>query len=148
LIAICHIVEPPFLLDRRLHVVLLADRHAAAGDDQVVAGGGAAQRLAGGVEPVGNDAEVFADAAHRLDQAAQGEAVGVVDRSGLERFARHRELVAGENKADARPGTHWSVRRADRRRPCQSACGARRSPARSTVDALLSTSSAAVGRID
>src|SRR5450631_1541906 len=83
-------IEPTFGLHGRLEVVFLADRHAAATDDQVVATRGAAQRLAGGGEVVGNDAEIVAPAAERLDQAAQGEPVRVVDRARLERLAGHR----------------------------------------------------------
>jgi len=51
-------VQAALGLYRRLDVVFLAHRHAAAGEDEIVSLGRAAQHLAGGVEAVGHDAEV------------------------------------------------------------------------------------------
>ena len=70
-------------------------------------------------------------AAERFDQAAQGEAVRVVDRAGLERLARHRELVAGREQRDARPASDRSVA-APTDAAMPSACGDRRVPAART----------------
>ena len=55
------------------------------------------------LQTVGDDAQVIAGTAQGLDQAAQGEAVRVVDPHRLERVAGHGELVAGGEQRHPRP---------------------------------------------
>src|SRR5262245_42924460 len=73
--------EPPFGLDRRLHVVGLPDRHAPRGHDHIAFLRRAPQHGARRLEAVRDDAVVVHLAVESLCKAAQGKAVGVVDAS-------------------------------------------------------------------
>ena len=85
-----------------------------------------AQRCARGVEPVGHDAQIGDVAAGRLQQAAQREAVRVVDRAwACSGCARHHQFVAGREQRHARPAQHRQRRRADAA-ASPSACGVSR----------------------
>jgi hypothetical protein len=100
--------------------------------DQVVAGRRAAHGVLRGVQPVGHDAQVDDLAAGGLQQAAQREAVGVVDGTGLQRLAGHHQFVAGGKQRHARLARTVSVAApTDAARP--SACGVSRLPGSSTV---------------
>jgi hypothetical protein len=79
-------VELAELLHRRLDVVLFADGDAAAGEDQIGAFGAVRQRRFGGVQGVGDDAEVDGLAADPGEQGAEQGAVGVVDLPRRQRW--------------------------------------------------------------
>jgi hypothetical protein len=112
--AIFHISSWPFGFDRRLDVIFLADRNAAAGDDQVVIGRRAPQGIAGRFEIVRHGAEIAHFAAQAFEQGAQGVAVGVVDGARWQRLARLHQFVAGEKDANAHATINRQFRQAGR----------------------------------
>ena len=73
-----------------------------------------AQHVARRLQAVGHDAVVAHVAAEHLAQAAQSEAVRVVDAARRQRLARHHQLVAGEEQAELDLPVHRERLDADR----------------------------------
>jgi len=107
-------------------VVLLADGDSTAGQYQVVVLRSRPQGLDGGCALVGNDAEIAHHAAQPLQQAAQEEPVGVVDRArwhvGRGTLSGHDQFIAGREKRHPRPGPHGQRGHPDAGREAQG-CG-------------------------
>ena len=112
-------------------MVFVADRHATGGDDQVVAlrRPRAAPRAVACSES-GTMPRSVTSQPSCAQQRAEHEAVAVVDRTGAQRLAGHRQFVAGEEAGDAHATVHRQGAPDRPRRPRPVACGVRRVPAR------------------
>ena len=95
----------PFCADDVEGEVALADR-AAAGEHEDVVVEAPVHGAAELVEVVGGGGQRRRDPAVLADEGAEGEPVDVVDLAGPERPARRRDLAAGGQEGDARPGIH------------------------------------------